>query len=39
MSTKEIIKVIEFYRQSAANSPAYMEFIKELESKTRWLLI
>jgi len=33
MAIKEVIKTIEFYRQTAVESPIYAELIKDLQSK------
>lgn len=33
MAIKEVIKTIEYYRQTAVSSPVYVELIKDLRSK------
>lgn len=33
MAIKEIIKTIEYYRQTAVSSPIYVELINDLKSK------
>lgn len=35
MAIKEVIKTIEFYRQTTVGSPLYMEIIKDIKSKLR----